>query len=44
MPGLSPGAIAMLIIGIILLYVVGLGQGIYRAWRKAQEKEKKTQQ
>lgn len=39
MSGLTLGATIMLIVGIILLYIVGLGLGIYRAWRKAQEKK-----
>ncbi len=36
--GLSPGAIGMLIVGIILLYVIGLGLGIYLAWRGSRKK------
>ncbi len=35
---LSPGAVGMLIFGIVVLYVFGLGWGIYRAWKKAKEK------
>ena len=39
MPGLSAGAIAMLVIGIVLLYGVGLGLGIYRAWKSSKAKK-----
>ncbi len=39
MPGLSPGAIGMLLFGIIILYVFGLGWGIWRAWKKSKEKK-----
>ncbi len=34
---LTPGAIGMLIFGIVTLYVFGLGWGIYRAWKKSKE-------
>jgi len=40
MPGLSAEATAMLILGIILFYVLGLGLGIYRAWRASKAREK----
>ncbi len=39
MPGLSPEAIGMLFVGIVLLYVFGLGWGIWRAWKKSKEKK-----
>jgi len=38
MPGLSAEAIGMLILGIILFYVLGLGLGIFRAWRASKAK------
>ncbi len=36
---LSMEAIGMLIFGIIVLYVFGLGWGIFRAWKKSKEKK-----
>jgi len=35
---LNPTAIAMIVVGAVLLYVFGLGWGIYRAWRKGRER------
>ncbi len=38
--GLNPGAIGMLIFGIVTLYIFGLGWGFYRAKKKAQGKKR----
>jgi len=35
---LSPAAIAMIVVGIVLLYIFGLGWGIYRAWRRGRSR------
>ncbi len=39
MPGLSTEAIGMLVLGIILFYVLGLGLGVYRAWRTSKARK-----
>jgi len=39
---LTGGAIAMLIFGIVVLYVFGIGWGIFRAWKKGREQRKSS--
>jgi len=39
---LSGVAIAMLMFGVIVLYVFGLGWGIYRALKKSKETEQSS--
>ena len=39
---LSPTAIAMIVFGAVLLYVFGLGWGIYRAWRRSRERPRRS--
>ncbi len=36
---LNPGAVGMLIFGIVTLYIFGLLWGIVRAWKKGRERK-----